>query len=353
MCPKDKTMRKLLLLSLLLLPFGCGTAANSPADSELWQTVEVDQAAAYPSQEPGTQPPVLTGFARLSDEKLREGWICLFDGVSTYGWESEATLTVKKWDDRSTLLTAEENREFRAIHWLLNVDFISSTIDLTIESREGNDGWIVMEMPDKPGSAPGKISVSLREGCTKMDVKPTKMQALGPDAWKPAAEPVTAVWTEDGALELSGGSGMLESVGEYGDFVLQLEYFTESPVNSGVFFRCIPGEKMNGYECQIYNQPPADDYKKFIGTDTGGLFRRQVGRNVGAKDGEWNYLTIAAQDNRFATWVNGIQVTDWTDTRAENPNPRQGLRKAAGTLQLQGHDPATKIKFRNIRIAVP
>jgi hypothetical protein len=107
---------------------------------------------------------------------------------------------------------------------------------------------------------------------------------------------------------------------------------------------------MNGYECQIFNSPPEEDYTKFIGTDTGGIFRRQVGRNVAPKDGEWNYLTIAARGANIATWVNGIQVTDWEDTRAEHANPRNGLRLQPGTIQLQGHDPSTKILFRNFRV---
>ena len=103
-------------------------------------------------------------------------------------------------------------------------------------------------------------------------------------------------------------------------------------------------------DTKTLNAPPEEDYKKFIGTDTGGIFRRQVGRNVGPKDGEWNYLTIAARGPQIATWVNGIQVTDWTDTREEHDNPRNGLRLQPGTIQLQGHDADTKILFRNFRV---
>ena len=127
-------------------------------------------------------------------------------------------------------------------------------------------------------------------------------------------------------------------------------FFHRIQGDSGVFFRCIPGENMNGYECQIFNAPPEEDYKKFIGTDTGGIFRRQVGRNVGPKDGEWNYLTIAARGANIATWVNGIQVTDWEDTREEHAKPRNGLRLQPGTIQLQGHDADTRILFRNFRV---
>ena len=52
----------------------------------------------------------------------------------------------------------------------------------------------------------------------------------------------------------------------------------------------------------------------------------------------------------MAAWVNGYQVSDWTDTRAKNENPRNGLRLAKGTLAIQGHDPTTNLSFRNLRI---
>lgn len=53
----------------------------------------------------------------------------------------------------------------------------------------------------------------------------------------------------------------------------------------------------------------------------------------------------------MAVWVNGYQVSDWTDTRGPNANPRQGLRREAGTLIIQGHDPTTDLSFRNLRAA--
>ena len=53
----------------------------------------------------------------------------------------------------------------------------------------------------------------------------------------------------------------------------------------------------------------------------------------------------------MAVWVNGYQVSDWTDRRAPAENPRKGLRLKAGTIILQGHDPTTDFMFRNLRMA--
>jgi hypothetical protein len=70
-----------------------------------------------------------------------------------------------------------------------------------------------------------------------------------------------------------------------------------------------------------------------------------------SKDGEWFTMTIVVQGNHFATWVNGVQETDWYDNRPPSDNPRTGYRREAGHLSIQGHDPTTDLSFRNLRIA--
>ncbi len=323
----------------------------------------MDEAAAYPSQTLGARPPVLTGFKTLTKEQLNEGWVQLFDGVSTFGWEVEsgdAKLSVQKRGD-DTILHCEKKAggEVILLHKMGNAKITLETDGTGMYGSEGKGFGNHFDARSNINVTVGGTNLKTFQESFVIGVRGLPQQNLTTHLseadWKPAAGASKAAWN-DSELTLTGGSGMIETVKEYGDFVLQLEYFTEADengkgVNSGVFFRCIPGEMMNGYECQIYNNPPAEDYEKFIGTDTGGLFRRCVGRNVGAKDGEWNYLTIAVRGPMMATWVNSIQVTDWQDTRKEDANPRKGLRLKPGTIQLQGHDPGTKIKFRNMRIA--
>ncbi|MDR3111162.1 MAG: DUF1080 domain-containing protein [Planctomycetaceae bacterium] len=334
------------VIVLCILMTGCTQIGVTETKKvEVIETYNVDRAAAFPEQKPGTQPPVLTGVLKLTDEELKQGRINLFDGVSTYGWEEKPVILIAK----GNVLFAQDDGLNVVKHWFPDIKFGSTLSGANI--GEGNGGTFEAEVKYAGGFV--TLPLSDKFGYKEFRIYPTDTRLLGKDDWKPASGKATSVWTNDGeVIELRGGSGMVESNDEFGDFVLQLEYMTETPVNSGVFFRCIRGEEMNGYECQIFNNPPDDQYKKYIGTDTGGLFRRQVGRNVGTQDNVWNYVTIAASGNRFATWVNGIQVTDWTDKRPEDPNPRKGLRTAAGTIQLQGHDETTVIKFRNIRIAV-
>jgi hypothetical protein len=119
-------------------------------------------------------------------------------------------------------------------------------------------------------------------------------------------------------------------------------------LNSGVFFRCIPGEIMNGYESQIQNEFKDGDRSKPVDCGTGGIFRRTQARIVNANDNEWFSKTIIAQGPRIAVWVNGNQVTDWSDQRKPDKNPRRGRRLEAGTIIFQGHDPTTDILLKDI-----
>ena len=157
--------------------------------------------------------------------------------------------------------------------------------------------------------------------------------------------------TEAGEMNVKNGRGQLETTNRYGDFVLQLECITHAKnLNSGIFFRCIPGDVMMGYESQIHNGFEGSDRMKPIDHGTGGIFRRKPARLVVADDQKWFHKTLIAEGPHFATWVNGKQVCDWTDTRKQDENPRRGLRLQAGTIMIQGHDPTTDISFRQINI---
>jgi len=286
--------------------------------------------AAIAQGTPGGKTTIITEFTPLSQEELQKGTIRLFDGFSTYGWKGDV-----KVENRILYFKDFEEKFEDTPYWFFKPGAEKLVQYPAIPQAE------VRQM--ERGKLPPLRGFELR-----VEGQKPLFDGKTLDGWKLHGKAEAVV--ENGTIKLTNGSGSLESEGKYGDFILQLEYKTDKVVNSGVFFRSIPGEIMNGYECQILNNSPDGDYEKFIGTDTGGIFRRQVGRNVGPKDGEWNYLTIAAKGNRMATWVNGIQVTDWTDERTPHNNPRNGSRTEAGTIQFQGHDPGTEIWFRNIRI---
>lgn len=153
-----------------------------------------------------------------------------------------------------------------------------------------------------------------------------------------------------GELSVADGPGQIESQAKFADLVMQLECKCNGDeLNSGVFFRSIPDDFQNGYECQIHNGMKDGDPTKPSNGGTGGIFRLQEARRIVAADHQWFTMTIVADGPHMAAWVNGIQVSDWTDRREPHENPRRGRRLAAGTLILQGHDPTTDLLFRNLR----
>ncbi len=165
----------------------------------------------------------------------------------------------------------------------------------------------------------------------------------------------------DGMLHAEDGPGFLETEATFDDFILHVEsniadekaIADKRPANSGVFFRAIAGTEeapSHGYEMQIQHDFKDGDRTQPLDFGSGAIYRRQAARYIVANNNEWVVQTLIAQGNRFASFVNGYQVLDWTDDRQPDPNPRKGLRLEAGHLSLQGHDPTTDLDFRAIRV---
>ena len=230
-----------------------------------------------------------------------------------------------------------------------------------ITPDESRAGWIALraeslwtkaalgDRPATPGarSRPAVSPVPLGEG--GKDCKVIAHPTLPRDrqaAWEPV--------TRDGRVvgfHAVGGPGCLELPGLYRDFILQLDVTCRRPLsNAGVFFRSRPGDFLNGYEAQVFNGCVDGDPAKPAAWATGAIDDRQNARRLVSRDGEPFTMTVVAKGNHFATWVNGVQVTDWTDDRPPHDNPRRGLRLEPGTIQLQAHDRNTDVEFGNFRV---
>jgi hypothetical protein len=235
----------------------------------------------------------------------------------------------------------------------------------TIKAEGGHflvdvDGRGVLDYVDPRPIGRGFIGLQFNQGSVEfrnVKLKPLGLQAIfnGRDltGWKvhPEKKSVFSV-TPEGNLNVKNGNGQLEYEGQFADFVLQLEIYSNGKhLNSGIFFRNIPGEFWQGYESQIQNGFRDNDRTRPIDCGTGGFYRRQNARKVVANDFEWFHKTLVVSGDHMATWINGYQVSDWTDTRPPHDNPRNGLRLAGGTITIQGHDPTTDLSFRKLRIA--
>ena len=220
------------------------------------------------------------------------------------------------------------------------------------------DGKKVLSWEDDQPLGRGYIGLQKNQGSIEfrnIKLRPLGMQSLltgnNLDRWTIFPDKASTFRvTSRGEIRIQDGPGQLESKGQYGDFVFQSEIFVAGEeLNSGIFFRCLPGEFSNGYESQIHNGFEEGDRNRPSNGGTGGIFRRQAARRVVANDRQWFSKTIVCEGSHIAVWVNGYQVTDWTDRRKPDPNPRRGLRREKGTIILQGHDPTTDLLFRNMR----
>ena len=249
-----------------------------------------------PAASHAADPPAAERGHGLSADDVRAGWISLFDGESTSGW-----------------IGATIRGEHKRLAGGSCVRPVLTPLPVTPET------WKVIHHPTLPAGRQTKWETVERDGKT-----------IG----------VRAV----------GGPGCLELPGAYGDFVLQLEVNCRAPrSNAGVFFRARPGDFLNGYEVQILN--PRDGEARRPKYVTGAIDDRQPARRAVARDGEPFVLTVVAAGPKMATWVNGVQVVDWTDARPAHDNPRRGLRLEPGTIQLQAHDRDTDVEFTNFRVA--
>ena len=350
----------------------------------------------------------------LSANQIEEGWIQLFDGTTDYGWKprGEAKWTVAEGALHSdagaggSLCTTTEfgtgDLHFECSNGALGVGGIAvwapaeAVIDSKnaavflfsnagkktgrrVKGREATNAWTSYDLVAKRKSieirADGALvgvfkNESPTRGCIALltdgkeavqfrniRFRPTGLKSVfnGKDltGWI-APEGNNSVFsvTKEGWLNLKGGRGDLQTIEQWGDFVLQIDVYSNGDhLNSGVFFRAEAGKFEQGYEDQIRNEWQGDDRTKPVDYGTGAIYNRMPVRRVVSSDREWFTMTLIAHGTHFGSWVNGVLVCDFTDTRSpDQVNARKGARTKAGVISLQGHEPDTDLNFRNIRI---
>jgi hypothetical protein len=374
----------------------------------------------------------------LTPKEIADGWILLFDGETKFGWQVEGDAQVKDGililggNKSGTAATTsafgdyELKFEFSKDGKNTNFKLNGSSLPVERDGRGKNDWTRVTRKLDgrkfdfkfefeggklnsggvgrNPTRAPvtfaasGKGSVYLKN----IKLKPLGLKSIfnGKDltGWKEIKTNRTKsqfTVTDKGELNIKDGPGDIQTEGQWADFALQIEVLSNGPhLNSGVFFRCLPGKFWAGYEAQIRNEWVSDvllkDGTKLTGSfnpkteevsvrmgrrvkkvkvkkadikeiidhrdkpidyGTGAIYNRQAARKVVSSDYEWFTMTIVAHGTHLAVWVNGYQTADFTDKRKANENARNGAKTGKGAVSLQGHDPTTDLRFRNIRIA--
>jgi hypothetical protein len=250
----------------------------------------------------------------------------------------------------------EELGQFDPTAWhTYHVRLVGNHIEVLLDDK------LIIELDDFEAAPTGHISLQHNEGKVEfrnimlrpINLTPLKLDEQWQKDWTLSEkEPntFTAEVVDDG-MRLVGGLGQLQTKDQFGDFFLQACYTLDRPeVNTGIFFRCVPDAMLDGYECQVNHATADGDPLQPIDAGAGAIFRRQPARIVIGDGTNPTYITLLANGPHMVTWVNGVQVADFYDTREPDENPRKGLRLAPGPIALQGHDGTTAVTFHSLSI---
>lgn len=149
-------------------------------------------------------------------------------------------------------------------------------------------------------------------------------------------------WTvKDGVIEYSGKGNSLQTVKDYGNFELYVDWKIEASGDSGIYLRGNP-------QVQIWDVNGKNNPKK-IGS--GGLYNNQKNPSnpLAVADnpiGQWNTFHIVMKGDKVTIKLNGKLVVD--NTTLENYWDRKSPLPARGPIELQHH--GDKLWFKNIYV---
>ena len=189
-------------------------------------------------------------------------------------------------------------------------------------------------------SSPKKKSQSLFNG-----------QSL--EGWKVGANS-SSFSVQERAIVVNGDVAHLYYDGPIGNhnfknFEFKAEVKTTAGSNSGIYFHTEYQESswpQKGYEVQVNNSHT--DWRR-----SGSLWAIQDVKEVYAKDDEWYTTYIKVEGKHVTVKINDKQVVDYTEPdNAERPKGMEKRLVSSGTFALQGHDPKSKVYFKNIQVRV-
>jgi Domain of Unknown Function (DUF1080) len=166
------------------------------------------------------------------------------------------------------------------------------------------------------------------------------------DGWK-VGENAETFSVDSGRIRVNGKRAHLFYDGsvsnhEFTNFHFKAEVMTTPGSNSGIYFHTKYQEKgwpSIGFEVQVNNSHT--DWRR-----TGSLYAINDVRETYVKDNEWYTEEIIVVGKSVTVKLNGKTVVEFTE-----PTPPQLERRiGSGTFALQGHDPKSKVYYRNIMV---
>jgi hypothetical protein len=171
------------------------------------------------------------------------------------------------------------------------------------------------------------------------------------EGWK-VGDNAATFSVENGTIVAHGNTAHLFYEGPVKDhnfknFEFKAEVMTEPGSNSGIYFHTQfqqGGWPAKGYEVQVNNSHT--DWRR-----TGSLYAVQDVKEVYVKDNEWYTESFSVQGKRVIIKINDKIVVDYTEPdNVQRPADMAGRVISNGTFALQGHDPNSKVYFKNIMV---
>ena len=169
------------------------------------------------------------------------------------------------------------------------------------------------------------------------------------DGWK-SSEANKDTWKiEDGAFVTRGKTCHLYYVGDekpFKNFDLKVEVMTDHNSNGGIYFHTkyqADSWPRGGFECQVNNTH--GDWIK-----TGSLWGIV---NVGlraAEDGKWWTQEIMVKGNTVTVIIDGKKMLEYVEPAGAVAGKDFERKISEGTFALQGHDPKSTVRYKNIRV---
>ncbi|MFZ5926517.1 MAG: family 16 glycoside hydrolase [Acidobacteriota bacterium] len=349
---------------------------------------------------------LLLGLLPAQGPAPGEGWIILHDGESHYGWTPSGTawsagrgILAADGGSAGTLRSNTPFTDF-VLHFEIRAEKSAGGALYVRAARDGNPkdtGWGVdfsslasttwvpveiealgagvgvrasgrmVDHSSAPVAPAGFFVLEARPG-GRVEIRNMRLRLLKSDSlfngndlsgWKSTGEPAKqkgglsrlfgggkpkeAKWTVvRGMIHGADGPGQLESLLQFGDFILQADVRINSRRADqrrryAILFRGDPGQLGTGYEVNI--QPGA----------TGALMGLTTARkNLGAAN-QFITLTVAAHGRHVQIWTDGIPVTDFNDVRPEGADPKKAARSTPGVIAFYTPEDDADVDIRNVR----
>ena len=206
-------------------------------------------------------------------------------------------------------------------NFLLFISFFALIVTCRAQQATNADGWI-----------------SLFDGKSLND-------------WK-VGENASTFSVRDGAIVANGPVAHLFYDGEvknhdFKNFEFKADVMTTPGSNSGLYFHTAYQDSSwprKGYEVQVNNSH--GDWRR-----TGSLYAIQDVKEVYVKDNEWYTESFSVKGKHVTIKINGKTVVEYDEPEnVKRDAGMEGRLLSSGTFAIQGHDPGSKVYFKNIMV---